>query len=97
MARPTAVRKRAAPSYRRLGLTPYVYRVVVEPDEDRFFAEIPSLPGCHSWGYTYEEALKNIKEALELWLQVKKEAGEEIPLEDPQTIKNATHTIGVLA
>ena len=78
------------------GPTPYIYRVVVEPDNDRYYAEIPGLPGCYSWGYTYEEALKNIKEALELWLEAKKEAGEVIPLDDPQTIRNATHTIGVL-
>src|SRR3989304_1170090 len=55
-----------------------------EPDEDRYYAEIPALPGCYSWGYTYEEAFKNIKEALEVWLEVKKEAGEPIPIEDPQ-------------
>ncbi len=63
------------------GTTPYVYRVVVEPDVDRFYAEIPTLPGCHSWGFTCEEALKSIKEALELWLEVKKESGEPIPFD----------------
>ena len=47
-------------------------------------------------GSHLEEALKNIKEALELWLEVKKEAGEAIPVEDPRTIRNAAHTIGVL-
>ena len=41
-----------------------------------------ALAGCYSWGRTYEEALKNIKEALELWLEVKKEAGEPIPTDD---------------
>ena len=78
------------------GPTPYIYRVVIEPDDDRYYAEIPSLAGCYSWGHTYEEAVKNIKEALELWLEVKKEADEPIPTEDPQTIRNAAHTIGVL-
>ena len=57
----------------------------------------PSSRVATSWGYTYEEAFKNIKEALELWLEVKKEAGEPIPLEDPWSIKNASLTIGVLA
>ena len=76
--------------------TPYIYRVVVEPDEDRYYAEVPALPGCYSWGYSYEEALKNIKEAIELWLEVKKEAGEPIPIEEPQAIKNAALTVGVL-
>lgn len=77
-------------------MTPYVYRLVIEPDGDRYYAEVPSLPGCYSWGHTYEEALKNIKEALELWLEVKKEAGEPIPIDDPRTIRNAALTVGVL-
>ena len=76
--------------------TPYIYRVTVEPDEDRYHAEVPALPGCYSWGYSYEEALKNIKEAIELWLEVKKEAGEPIPIEEPEAIKNAAVTVGVL-
>jgi predicted RNase H-like HicB family nuclease len=79
-----------------VGRTPYIYRVVIEPDEDRYHAEIPTLPGCYSWGYTYEEALRNIKEALELWLEVKKEDGEPIPLEDPETIRTAAYTVGVV-
>ena len=77
-------------------LTPYIYRVVVEPDEDRYYAEVPALPGCYSWGYSYKEALKNIKEAIELWLEVKKEAGEPIPVEEPDAIRNAALTVGVL-
>ena len=78
-------------------LAPYVYRLVIEPDADRFYAEIPALPGCHSWGYSYKEALRNIKEALELWLEVKKEAGEPIPIEDPSDIREAELTVGVMA
>ena len=77
-------------------LVPYIYRVTVEPDENRFHAEAPALPGCYSWGYTYEEALRNIKEAIELWLEVKKESGEPIPTEKPAAIRNAALTVGVL-
>ena len=54
------------------------------------------MPGCYSWGHTFEEALRNVKEAVELWLEVKKEAGEPIPLEEPSAIQNASLTIGVL-
>ena len=95
MTRQTLQRKRGS---RPVGSapTPYIYRVTVEPDEDRFYAEVPALPGCYSWGYSYEEALKNIKEAIELWLAVKKEAGEPIPVEEPQAIRNAALTVGVL-
>jgi predicted RNase H-like HicB family nuclease len=73
-----------------------VFRVSVQPDEDRFYAEVPVLPGCHGWGYSYEEALKNIKEAVELWLEVKREQGEPIPLESSTAIRSAKVTIGVL-
>ena len=104
MAKRTAPRKQGR-SYRRqpssartapVKASPYIYRVVIEPDDGRYHAEIPTLPGCYSWGGTYEEALKNVKEATELWLEVKKEAGEPIPVEEPKTIRNATVTIGVL-
>ncbi|MGH9784291.1 MAG: type II toxin-antitoxin system HicB family antitoxin [Terriglobia bacterium] len=95
MQRRTASKKQADPSS-SVGAVPYIYRVVVERDDDRYYAEIPTLPGCYSWGHSYEEALRNVKEALELWLEVKKEAGEAIPTDDPRTIRNATLTIGVL-
>ena len=74
-----------------------MYCVTIEPDDGQFYAEVPALPGCYSWGHTYEEALHNIKEAVELWLEVKKEAGEPIPVEEPHAIKKAAVTIGVLA
>jgi predicted RNase H-like HicB family nuclease len=77
--------------------TPYVFRVSVQPDEDRYYAEVPALPGCHSWGCTYEEAIQNIKEAVELWIEVMRESGETVPLERPDAIRKAKVTIGVLA
>ena len=45
------------------------FKVVIEPGEDGYYvAWVPSLPGCISQGETLEEALKNIKEAIELYL-----------------------------
>ena len=45
-------------------------RVVLEPsDEGGFTATVPSLPGCISEGNTREEALKNIHEAIQLYLE----------------------------
>ena len=45
--------------------------VVIEKDESGYFvAEVPALPGCFSQGKTYEEAIANIKEAIEGWLGV---------------------------
>lgn len=44
--------------------------IVLEPqDEGGFTAYVPSLPGCISEGDTKEEAIKNIKEAVELYLE----------------------------
>jgi predicted RNase H-like HicB family nuclease len=45
--------------------------VIVEKDETGFYvAEVPALPGCLSQGKTYEEAIANITEAIEGWLEV---------------------------
>lgn len=45
-------------------------RVILEPSEDGgFTALVPSLPGCISEGETEDEALANIREAVELYLE----------------------------
>ena len=45
-------------------------KVVLEPsDEGGFTIYVPSLPGCISEGETTDEALKNIQEAIELYLE----------------------------
>ena len=44
---------------------------IVEKDESGYYvAEVPALPGCLSQGKTYEEAIANITEAIEGWLEV---------------------------
>ncbi len=46
------------------------FRVLIDQDEDGvFIAEVPSLPGCLSDGRTREEALKNVREAISLYLE----------------------------
>lgn len=45
-------------------------KVVLEPQEEGgYTVYVPSLHGCISQGETYEEALANIKEAIELYLE----------------------------
>ena len=44
-----------------------------------YTAEVPSLPGCISQGETVAEALKNIQEAIELYISVLIEDGKPIP------------------
>jgi len=49
----------------------YKYTAVFEPDKEvgGYTVTIPALPGCISEGDTFEEALANIKEAAELYLE----------------------------
>ena len=56
------------------------FRVTVEPDEDGVFvAECPALPGCISQGKTRDEAMANIRDAIQGYLQSLKKHGEPIP------------------
>ena len=53
--------------------------VVIEKDANGYFAICPSLQGCYTQGNSYEEALKNIEEAVQLHVDDRLEAGEAIP------------------
>jgi predicted RNase H-like HicB family nuclease len=54
--------------------------VILTPIEDGWWmAEVPSLPGCHTQGETKEEAMENIKEAIESYIASLEEDGEPIP------------------
>ena len=56
------------------------YRVIIEEDENGMFvAECPTLPGCISQGKTRQEALKNIKDAIQGYLESLKKHNEPIP------------------
>ena len=55
--------------------------VVVEQDEASYFvAEVPALPGCLSQGKTRDEAIGNVKDAIEGWLEVM-EAKQKVDVE----------------
>ena len=43
--------------------------IIIEEDENGFFAYCPELKGCHSQGDTNDEALVNIKEAIDIYLE----------------------------
>jgi predicted RNase H-like HicB family nuclease len=56
------------------------YKVVLEPQEEGgYTVYAPSLPGCISQGETAEEAVANIKEAIEVYLESLKEGGVLLP------------------
>ena len=49
------------------------FNVIVERGEDGYLvSEVLELPGCHTQAKTYDELLKRTKEAIELYLSVKK-------------------------
>lgn len=57
----------------------YDFPIVIEQDKDGFFAFCPELQGCYSQGDTYEEAMANIKDAVQLHVRDRVTEKEEIP------------------
>lgn len=56
------------------------FRIVIEQDEDgKFAASCPSLPGCWSQGDTRDEAVRNIGDAIEGYLESLRKSGDPIP------------------
>jgi predicted RNase H-like HicB family nuclease len=62
----------------------YRFSVVVEKDEDGYFAFCPQLQGCYTQGDSYEEAVQNIKDAIRLHIEDRIESDEEVP--QPESI-----------
>lgn len=61
------------------------FSVTIDRDEDGvWIAECPSIPGCVSQGTTKDEALENIKEAIQLCLEVRAEKGIPLTIETRQ-------------
>jgi len=66
-----------------------IFKVDLTNDEDgRWSAAIAALPGCSSWGYSKEEALANIRDAAEAYLEDMRDAEGSIP-----NIPSAIHVI----
>ncbi|HSP66283.1 MAG TPA: type II toxin-antitoxin system HicB family antitoxin [Bryobacteraceae bacterium] len=59
----------------------YTFRVIVEPDGDRWRAHCPALEqyGAATWGLTQEEALKNIQEVVQMVVEELQEDAVPIP------------------
>jgi predicted RNase H-like HicB family nuclease len=55
-----------------------VFELQSEP-EGGYTISVPALPGCISYGQTFEEAMEMIKDAMKGWLEVAKEEGVPIP------------------
>ncbi|MFH2218226.1 MAG: type II toxin-antitoxin system HicB family antitoxin [Pseudomonadota bacterium] len=59
----------------------FILRVdLIEEEDGRWSATVPELPGCSSWGYSQQEALANIKDAAEIYIEDMVDAGEGFPI-----------------
>ena len=58
----------------------YTFRITIEPDEkNTFHGYVPALHGCHTRGESLEEIRKNLREAIEVYLEDLIAEGEPIP------------------
>ena len=57
------------------------YSLTVEPhpEEGGYLAHFPALPGCQSWGDTFEAAVRNAEEALAVYIETLAANGDPIP------------------
>jgi len=59
----------------------YRFAVVIEKDDDGYFAYCPDLQGCYTQGDTLDEALDNVRDAIRLHVEDRLAQGEAIPLQ----------------
>lgn len=45
-------------------------KAVIWKEDDVWCAHVPALPGCHTWGNSYEHLLKMLEDAIQGWLEV---------------------------
>ncbi len=62
-------------------MNPERYSMIIQWDErDKIYiVTVPELPGCKTHGKTYEEAIHNAHEAIELWIEDAISSGEPVP------------------
>ncbi|MBP7069568.1 MAG: type II toxin-antitoxin system HicB family antitoxin [Methanothrix sp.] len=64
----------------------YAIEIFYSEEDEGFIAIIPELPGCSAFGETEESALKEVKIAMQLWLETAKEIGKAIPLPQKRSL-----------
>ena len=57
------------------------YEIIIcwDSEDSVYIADVPELPGCSAHGNTYDVALKNAQEAVQLWIDTAKEFGDLVP------------------
>ena len=73
-----------------------ILKVALKEEEDgRWSAAITGLPGCSSWGYSKEEALENVKDAAEIYIEDMADASEELPTSSGTFIEGSAVAISL--
>ena len=59
----------------------YKYETIIywSEEDQSYLAEVPELPGCMAHGNAYGDALANVKEVIQLWIEAAEEFGDPIP------------------
>ena len=57
----------------------YAVEIIYSDEDEGFIAVVPELPGCSAFGETEEEALREVKVAVSLWLSAARDEGRTIP------------------
>jgi predicted RNase H-like HicB family nuclease len=65
----------------------YTITIFWSDEDNAYIGVVEELKGCSAWGETYEDALREVRSAMELWLEVAKEKGFPIP--EPKSRKRA--------
>jgi predicted RNase H-like HicB family nuclease len=62
-------------------MNPQHYSMVIQWDDedDIYIVTVPEIPGIKTHGKTYDEAIKNALEVIEMWIEVAKQDGRPIP------------------
>ncbi len=68
------------------------FTVILSPEAEGGYSVIcPAIPGCVSQGNSLEETLANIREAILLCLEVRKDEGLPVPVETPEVVAEEIH------
>ena len=57
----------------------YAIEIFYSEEDGGYIAIVPELPGCSAFGETEEQALREIKVAVDLWLETAQKEGRQIP------------------
>lgn len=60
----------------------YVYPAVLKEENNKVYVKVPNLKGCNTVGDNFADAIEMARDAIEMWLCIAEDNGEEIPAAD---------------